>query len=110
MFLYEKNEDIKAGMYSVLGNKLFDLLNVEEVDKSLVEHRNGDMEIIKLYKTKETFKEIDDKPFAWVKFICPSTGSEYLIACEPKRVSAIDAAKATRPFDFNLEYSFDYRT
>jgi hypothetical protein len=109
-FISESNAEIRAGMYSVLGEKrIMEILGAVEVDKQLVQHQNGDIEILKLFKTTETFFEIGNTPLAWVKFICPSTGTDYLIACEPHHVNAKEAAASLSIFD-KSEYSFNYRT
>jgi hypothetical protein len=109
-FLSEKNAEIRGGIYSVLGDKkIMELLGAIEIDKKIIQHRNDEVEIIKLIKTKESFPEIDNNPFAWVKFICPSTGSDYLIPCEPKFTNAKEAAASLSIFKTE-EYSFDYRT
>ena len=109
-FLSEKNAEIRGAMYTILGEKrIMELLDTIEVDKQVIQHANEDIEIVKLYKTKESFPEIDNKPFAWVKFVCPSTGSDYLIACEPHHTNAKVAAASLSLFKPE-EYSFDYRT
>jgi hypothetical protein len=109
-FLSEKNEEIRGGIYTVLGErKIMELLGASEVDKQVIQHANEDIEIVKLYKTKESFPEIGNNPFAWVKFICPSTGSDYLIACEPHHINAKEAAASLSLFKTE-EYSFDFRT
>ena len=109
-FIKEHNAEIRGAIYSVLGDKkMMELLDCVEVDKKCIEHANGDLEIVKLYKTTESFPEIDNKPFAWVKFICPSTGSDYLIPCEPYHTDAKKAAVSLSIFN-DREYSFDYRT
>jgi hypothetical protein len=110
MFLTEKNAEIRGAMYTILGEKrIMELLDTIEVDKQVIQHANEDIEIVKLYKTRESFPEIDNKPFAWVKFICPSTGSDYLIACEPHHTDAKVAAASLSLFKPE-EYSFDFRT
>ena len=108
-FLKEQNAEIRAGIYTVLGEKrMMKLLEAEETDKQLIQHDNDEIEIIKLYKTKEVLSEINNK-LAWVKFICPSTGTDYLIACEPKYDNAKEAAASLSIFSTN-DYSFNFRT
>ncbi|MFA5299812.1 MAG: DUF6745 domain-containing protein, partial [Lutibacter sp.] len=109
-FLSEKNSEIRAGMYNVLGEKkIMQLLGAKEVDKQLIQHKNDDVEIVKLFKTKETFSEIGGKQLAWVKMVCPSTGTEYLIACSPEHTNAKTAIASLSIFD-SKDYSFDFRT
>ena len=110
MFINEKNSEIRGGIYSVLGEKrMMELLGAIEIDKGIIQHLNDEVEVVKLYKTKETFSEIDNKPLAWVKFTCPSTGTDYLIACEPHHTDAREATASLSIFK-KEEYSFNFRT
>mgnify|MGYP000938571741 CR=1 FL=1 len=114
MFLQETNENYRAAMYEILGDeKLCSLLGAEVVHekefKYLIEHKEQikeEKETLQLIKTRETFSEIDNQPFAWVKYICPSTGSSYLISCEPHFVDVEEAAKSL--LDFELEPNESY--
>ena len=109
-FITEENAEIRGAMYSILGEqKIMEILGVLETDKQCIQHLNDEIEIVKLYKTTETFPEIDNKQLAWVKFICPSTGSEYLIACESHYTNAKEAAASLSIFT-SKEYSFNFRT
>jgi hypothetical protein len=110
MFINEKNSEIRAAMYSILGEKrIMEILGAEEIDKQLIQHKNDEVEIVKLYQTIEVFPEANKQPLAWVKFTCPSTGTEYLIACEPHYTNAKEAAASLSIFKTE-EYVFDYRT
>ena len=110
MFLQETNSEIKGGMYEVLGQKkMMDLLGAVEIDCRTIPHKNGDLETVKLLKTTERFAEIDNKPFAWVSMVCPSTGSQYLQGVEPHHTNAIEAIASLSPFKPE-EYSFDLRS
>jgi hypothetical protein len=110
MFLDEKNSDIKGGVYEVLGQKkMMDILGAVEIDTRKITHANGDIETVTLLKTKETFEEINDQPFAWVKMICPSTGTQYLQGVEPHHTNALEAIASLSPFKAS-EYSFNYRS
>jgi ElaB/YqjD/DUF883 family membrane-anchored ribosome-binding protein len=110
MFLEEKNSDIKGGIYEVLGQKkMLELLGAVTIDEQVITHRNGDLETVTLLKTKERFKEIGNQPFAWVKMICPSTGTQYLQGVEPHHTSALEAIASLSRFNAS-EYSFDYRS
>lgn len=109
MFLNESNEEIKGGMYEVMGQrKMMDLLGATVINWKIIKHANGDNEKVILYKTKEKFAEIDNQPFAWVGVVCPSTGSNYLLGVEPHHTDAKVALASLSPFDVN-EYSFDFR-
>jgi hypothetical protein len=109
-FLKEENSEIKGGIYEVLGQKkMMDLLGAVEIDKKEIVHSNGDIETVTLLKTKQKFKEIDNKPFAWVKMVCPSTGSQYLQGVEPHHKNALAAIASLSPFKPE-EYSFNMRS
>lgn len=110
IFINEKNSEIRGAMYSVLGEHgMMALLGAKEIDKQCIQHLNNEIEIIKLYKTKEEFSEIGNQPLTWVKFTCPSTGSDYLIACESHFTNAKEAASSLSIFKTE-EYQFNYRT
>ena len=109
-FLQEKNSDIKGAIYEVLGSEgLINLLGAEITDTKTIHHDNGDVEIVELLKTKDTFLELDDDPLAWVKMTCPSTGTNYLIGVEPQYNDAIEAIASLSPFTKD-EYSFNFRS
>jgi len=110
-FLRFQNEEDRAAAYEILGEeKVMALLNAKEIDRGMFAHANGEMEEIILYKTKETFTELDNEPLAWVRFTCPSTGTNYLIAVPPKYKTAKEAALSTSPLFNSLEeYSFTDR-
>lgn len=110
MFLKEQNSEIKGGIYEVLGQKkMLGLLGAIEIDTKTIAHRNGEIETVTLLKTSETFEEIDDQPFAWVKMVCPSTGTQYLQGVEPHHTDAIEAISSLSPFKAK-DYSFDLRS
>jgi hypothetical protein len=111
-FIHEPNEENKAAIYEILGQeKMIKLLGAKEVDKGTFVHENGELEEVILYKTKEKFKEAGDNPLAWVKFICPSTGTSYLIDVEPRHTDARLAAISTSPLFTSIEdYQFTDRT
>lgn len=112
-FINELNEDNKAAIYEIIGEQeMMTLLDTEIIDAVTIVHNNGDLEELILIKTKTTFPEIDNKPLAWIKFKCPSTGSNYHISTNPDFNMALDAAKFHRPFnDLNkTEYSWNFRS
>jgi hypothetical protein len=109
-FLKENNAEIKGAIYEVLGQQgIMNLLGAETVDIKTINHANGDAEIVELLKTRDKFREIDNQPFAWVKVVCPSTGTNYLLGVEPHHTDAAEALASLSMFDKN-EYSFNYRT
>jgi Domain of unknown function (DUF6745) len=110
MFLQESNSEIKGGIYEVMGQrKMMDLLGAEEIDTRTIVHRNGEQETVTLLKTTDRFPEIDNQPFAWVKMVCPSTGSQYLQGVEPHHIDALEAIASLSPFK-SKDYSFDLRS
>ena len=118
-FLKEDNEDIKASMITVVkenrGQKgLLDFLGAKCIDEKKLNHKSGHKEILRLFKTKESFSFLQDRhgnmnqPYCWSEMKCPSTGSVYLIENSADFTCAIEAAKFLRP-DFvpmELEYNF----
>lgn len=109
-FINETNMDVKGGMYEVLGQEgVMKLLDAKVVDSANVVHADGSIEEIELLKTMETFAEIDNQPFAWVKQVCPTTGTIYLAGCEPHHTSAIEAKKSIDGFFAEEEYLYDAR-
>jgi hypothetical protein len=109
-FVKEKNEEIRAAWYEILGEeKVCELLGAETVDKQIVTHKNGDQETIALLKTKEIFEEAGGK-LAWVKYVCPSTEQVFLVPCESRYTNAKEAAISQSIFKNVDDYSFDVRT
>lgn len=109
-FVKERNSDYKGAWYEILGQKgVMNLLGAKEIDKQTIVHANGDLEEVTLLKTDEKFKEIDDQPFAWVKMVCPSTGTQYLQGVEPHHSDAIAAIASLSRLTAD-EYRFDMRS
>lgn len=73
------------------------ILGAVQVDSNMTVHANGEMEEHILYKTTFVLPEIGEK-LAWVKYICPSTNSNYLISCNPKWDKVSDAVIDQSPF------------
>jgi hypothetical protein len=107
----ETNEDIRAAWYEILGQeKMLDILGAAEMDRGTFVHNDGSVEEVILYKTKKSYPETGNNPYAWVRFICPSTGTKYLIDVDPKWNDARQAAVSTSPLVTNVEdYKFDGR-
>jgi cobyric acid synthase len=109
-FMSEKNSEVRGGMYAILGQKgVMDLLGAEVIDVKVIAHANGDLETVELLKTKEKFPEIENQPFAWVKMVCPSTGTNYLQGVEPHHTNALEAIASLSMFS-PKDYSFDFRS
>jgi hypothetical protein len=109
-FLSEKNAEIKGAIYEVLGQQgMMNLLGAETVHTAQIPHANGDMETVELLKTRDTFPETGNNPFAWVKVTCPSTGTNYLLGVEPYHTDAKAALASLSKFGPD-EYSFNFRT
>jgi hypothetical protein len=107
-WINEENEELRAAAYEIIGEEKFaEFLDTEMIDTKQREHLDGTTETLELWKTKEKYDLIGDvdingevtpQPFAWVKFICPSTGANYWIAVEPHFNDALEAAASTSPF------------
>ena len=78
-------------------------LGAEVVHEQSFVHGNGDIEYMKLYKTKETFSLEEDLngninvPLCWLVMECPSTGTKYLIPSDSSFKTCEEAAKFARP-------------
>lgn len=113
-FIHETNEERRAAMFAIMGQvKMCQLLGAEEVDSRTIVHRNGESETISLLKTKEIFRELGNKPLAWVRRVCPSTANVYLTPTRPEFTDALEAAKFHRsgvPGAESLDYVWDSRS
>ena len=118
-FLKEENEDIKAGIITMVkenkGNDgLLEFLNAECMDEQTLVHENGRLEVIKLYKTKEKYSFLCDanenfnQPYAWTSFSCPSTGQQYLIDTSAHFTNALDSIKFHRPNGVPNELEYNW--
>jgi hypothetical protein len=107
-FNKEKNEDVRAGIITLIkereGNAgLIKFLKAELVDEKTVVHEGGYSEILKLYKTKQKFPELQNskgeynQKAAFIEMICPSTKQTYLIDTCPLFEDAVECAKWHRP-------------
>lgn len=97
IWLKEKNEETKSAWYEILGPKLLNILDAKIVDSTYHTHLNNEIEELTLFKTQEILPEIGEK-LAWVKFVCPSTGTSYLISVNPIHERIMDAVLDTCPF------------
>jgi hypothetical protein len=121
-FITMEDEDIRAGMYAIIESdgegSMLKFLEAKKVHEQKFVHANGDIETMELYKTVETYKNEEDlngnspAPLAWLKIICPSTGSVYLIPSDGAFNTCAAAAKYHRP-DFvahNVPYIWEQRS
>lgn len=122
-WMKEKNADIKAAWFEILGaSKVMEILGGEEIDRTTKTHNvilfdekglesgvREETEEFILYKTPFSLEEIGE-PLAWVRFACPSTGSNYLINVNPVHDNVKDAVLDTCPFEVSWdEYQFTQR-
>jgi hypothetical protein len=117
-FYKETDEEIRAAMYEIKADKIFEFLDCKLIDSQIILHRNGDKEKLELYHTKERFKEVSNlnneanQPLCWLKLVCPSTGTSFLIPTDSTFNNALDAAKYHRPLSvpLSLNYSWSSRS
>ncbi len=137
-FLNEPEADIRAAMYEIVLTRdsqyLINFFRLHEVDRQIVKHRVrvpmfspdgayvGDKEIdekeeLVLYHTKDWIASAVDPvsrirggKLAFIRFVCPSTGSEYMICTSNTFRSALEAAKFSRPFYRDSEYMWSQRS
>lgn len=137
-FINTSNEETRAAMYEILlrrgTDEMLNFLQAEEVDRARITHlvkipmadvfgnfvgvkeETQEEEII-LYRTKESIPMVVDPvtgrhtaKLAWIRFVCPSTGANFLISTMPSFNSALEAAKHSRPFNTQAEYVWTQRT
>ncbi len=121
-FINESNEDTKAVMYELIESKgegsMLTFLGAKACDTRMQVHSNGEIEELTLYKTDEEYEGEEDlngkspAQLAWIKFVCPSTYSTYLIPTDSSFTNAIDAAKYHRDeiIPTDLDYKWDARS
>ena len=91
MFLKETNLEIKAMIYAVLGQRrIAELLDTIVIDTQEVNHPYG-KETVQLLRSKEKYSDIDNEYFMWISVTCPSTGTQYMLGCEPTEKNALEA-------------------
>lgn len=96
-FLNEKNDELRSAAFEYLGNDFAEFLGASEVDSQTFVHGAGEMETITLIKTKKKLNVVKNEPYAWIKRICPSTGTVYMTPTDPRFTTALEAAKFHRP-------------
>lgn len=72
------------------------------------DHSNN--EVLRLWKTRETYAEADGNKLAWVECICPSTGTHYFIDAEPHHTTALAAMASTWPGEDTYSYHITQHT
>lgn len=102
------DEDIKAAIVTIIKERdgqeaLLKFLNAEMVDEQRLDHSDDYYEIVRLYKTKESYDILQDHkgrqgvPYCWSEMVCPSTGQTYLIENSAAFDDALEAVKWLRP-------------
>ncbi len=89
-------------------------LGAYEYGTETIVHGNGEEEVLTLYRTTESFPELQDingktdVPLCWLRLVCPSTGQNYLISTDASFTTPSEAAKYHRPEEvpFELGYSW----
>jgi hypothetical protein len=110
-FLTETNADTRGAMYEILGERgVMELLNTEVVESQSFVHAEGYVENLELIRTIDTFPEIGDERFVWVKQECPSTGTTYYIGCPPDTTDLLKAKKFMDGFLEEEEYFYHKAT
>lgn len=129
-FVNETNEDIKAGIITLIkeneGNEgLLKFLNAYLVDEKVITHNSKDFEkmynakrseTLRLYKTKDSYSFLQDskgnfnQPYAWIEMACPSTESVYLIDTCPTFTDAVECAKWHRPKYVSAEIDYNWKS
>ena len=117
-FLAETNEDIRGAMFEIIEAKaegsMMEFLNAYEYGKETITHKNGEEEVLVLYRTKETFPELEDitgktdVPLCWLRLICPSTGQNYLISTDASFKTPTEAVKYHRPEEIPFELGYSW--
>jgi len=110
-FIGATNEEHRAGIFQVLGDKkLMELLDAKLIDSGTITHTNGDIEHLDLYKTnKKVAGAHPNGLLAWVKMTCPSTGTNYMIPVPGDVQTAVEAAVATSAFPEKIRSGKEYR-
>jgi hypothetical protein len=112
-FISEKNDEIRSAYFELLGSeRLMTLLGAELIDSCQIVHKNGEVETIEYYRTKEKLNLYRDEPYAWRKVICPSTGTTYFTPTNPRLKNAMEVAKFHRPewVPTSIDYSWYSRS
>lgn len=121
-FMTETNEDVRGAMFEIIESRgegsMMTFLEAMEYGVDVITHENGDKETLTLYRTTESFPELQDingntnVPLCWLRLVCPSTGQNYLISTDASFKTPKEAVKFHRPEEipFDLDYSWASRS
>ena len=117
-FTDEPNEDQKGIMYSIMEAKreggMMKFLGAKLFHEETLVHKSGRVENVKLYRTKETFPELQDRngnrnvPLCWLQMQCPTTGTDYLVSTDPTFKTAGEAMRFHRPEEIPFEHPYNW--
>jgi len=107
-FREDNNEDIKSIIAFIIRDNfgqdgLMEMLEAKLYKEAKVKHNDYYTEILRLYRTKEKFNFLRDsngvpnQPFCWLEYICPSTGTIFLIDTFADYTDPVEASKHHRP-------------
>lgn len=96
-FTSEKNDELRSAAFEFLGSDFANFVGAEEIDSQSFVHGEGELETITLVRTKKKLNTVTKKPYAWLKRICPSTGTVYMTPTNPDFDTVEEAAKFHRP-------------
>lgn len=103
-YLKLDNDEQRSAVYMLYGEeKMFNFLGATAIDSTSIVHRNGEVEEITLFKTTKPLNSVTKKPYAWLKRICPSTGTVYLTPTNPDFTKALDSSKFHRPSEIPID-------
>lgn len=119
-FMKITDEDYKASIITIIKeNKdnegLMKFLNAEVVDEQTITHESNYQEVVKLWKTRESYDFLADingnmgQPYAWLELKCPSSGSVYLIDTSAHFTDAVEACKFHRPQHVPSEFEYSFK-
>lgn len=96
----ENNIEIQAAIYSLLGEeKMMKLFGAMEIDQRNLFRKDGEEEIVTLYKTNPAFIFMENQPLAWLKITCMLSGKDHVIRVEPNHTNAFEALVSLSPFN-----------
>lgn len=118
-FIALTNEDIKAGIITMIkenegDDALMKFLGASIVDEKTINHSSGYNEIVKLWKTNNSFPFLSDingnsnQPYCWLELTCPTSKSVYLIDSSSHFTDAVEACKFHRPKSIPMELKYDF--
>ncbi len=138
-FIRCMDEEERAMMFEIVNERspdaIIDFFQLVEIDRQTIEHdvkipmynslgefvgfkEAKEQETLILYHSRQEFEDVRDpmmvysfrSKLAWIRFVCPSTGTNYMIYTSPSFKSAIEAAKYSRPFSIDIPYQWTQRS